>query len=146
MFYLIVLCLAEPLDVFKRMEPTKWKRTSEKEQTGHTRRCIKGTVRNAVVPLDRCFVELMGVQRPFTLGVTHLPWVSLQLQRSQAERVRHISLVSCSSISRESMSCQEMARFSASSTSTVLEHQVYICQTHHAMDVLWHITVQAGLL
>jgi hypothetical protein len=70
LFYLIVLCLAEPSDVFKRMETNKRKRTSEKEQTGHTRRCIKGTVRNAVVPLDRCLVELMGVQRPFTLGVT----------------------------------------------------------------------------
>jgi hypothetical protein len=67
--HLVLLRVVEPFDVFEWAETNERKQTSEKEQTGRSRRCIKGTVRNAVVSLDKCLVGLMGVQRPFTLGV-----------------------------------------------------------------------------
>ncbi|CRL27330.1 unnamed protein product [Penicillium camemberti] len=59
MFYLIVLCLAEPLDVFNREETNERKRTSGNEPIEHTRRRIERAVRSPVVSLDSCLADLM---------------------------------------------------------------------------------------
>jgi hypothetical protein len=45
-FYLILLRVAKPFDVFERVEFNKRKRTSENEPIEYARRCIKGAVRN----------------------------------------------------------------------------------------------------
>ena len=138
MFYLIVLCLAEPLDVFNREETNERKRTSGNEPIEHTRRCIERAVRSPVVSLDSCLADLMrkhafSIQARATSAKIIYPGPHCICRSVKPSAFIIFSLKMSSNISRASSSCQEMAESSASPTSTVLEHQLLV--RHYAWTI-----------